>query len=166
MTMKPWIKRVLIGVFGLSILTGGIAAYSHGHRMSYANMTPEQMAQHRAKAVDRIATKMELTADQKAKLNVLADKLQAQYLALHGTAQPRAQVAALVTGPKFDRSAAQALVTEKTSALQLKSPEVIAALGDFYDSLNPTQQQKVRDFMARHHGRGMMRHGEHGGHGD
>jgi hypothetical protein len=57
-------------------------------------------------------------------------------------------------------------VTEKTSALQLKSPEVIAALGDFYDSLNPTQQQKVRDFMARHHGRGMMRHGEHGGHGD
>ena len=150
--MKPWVKRVLYGVVGLSILTGGVAAYSRGHHMSYANMSPEQMTAHRAKAVDRIASKMELNADQKAKLNVLADKLQAQYLALHGTVKPRAQVATLVAGAKFDRTAAQALVTEKTSAVTMKSPEVIAALGDFYDSLNPTQQQKVRDFLARQHG--------------
>lgn len=161
MMMKPWLKRVLYGVVGLSILGGGVAAYSHGHRMSYASMTPEQMAQHRSKAVDRIAAKMALNADQKAKLNVLADKLQAQYLALHGQAKPRAQVAALVAGPKFDRTAAQALVSEKTGALTMKSPEVIAALGDFYDSLDATQQQKVRDFMARHHGK---RH--HGGGGE
>ena len=42
--------------------------------------------------------------------------------------------------------------TQKTAALNAKSPEVIAAAGDFYDSLNPTQQQKVRDFMQRRHG--------------
>ncbi len=160
MMMKRWIKRTLFGVFGLSILLGGFAAYSHGHKMRYASMTPEQQAQHRAKAVDRIAAKLELDAGQKAKLNVLADKLQAQYAALHtpGT-NPRDQVKAMVAGAKFDRAAAQALVTEKTGAIQGKSPEVIAALGDFYDSLNPAQQQKVRDFMSRHHGhRGMMRH--------
>jgi PleD family two-component response regulator len=54
---------------------------------------------------------------------------------------------ALVAGDKFDKARAQALVTEKTTAVQTKSPEVIAALADFYDSLNPAQQQKVRDFM-------------------
>jgi hypothetical protein len=41
---------------------------------------------------------------------------------------------------------------EKTAALRGKSPEVIAAAGDFFDSLTPVQQQKVRDFMQRRHG--------------
>ena len=29
------------------------------------------------------------------------------------------------------------------------SPELIAAFGDFYDSLKPEQQQKVREFLNR-----------------
>jgi hypothetical protein len=29
---------------------------------------------------------------------------------------------------------------------------VIAAFGDFYDSLRPEQQQKVRDFLQKRHG--------------
>ena len=47
----------------------------------------------------------------------------------------------------FNAVRAQTLVNEKTAALQAKSPEVIAALADFYNSLNPLQQQKVRDYM-------------------
>jgi len=56
---------------------------------------------------------------------------------------------ALVAGDKFDKTRAQALVTEKTAAITGKSPEVIAAMADFYDSLNPAQQQKVREFMDK-----------------
>ena len=63
------------------------------------------------------------------------------------TKDPRAEIKALVAGDKFDAARAQALVTEKTSALQTRSPEVIAALADFYNSLSPAQQQKVRDYM-------------------
>ena len=29
---------------------------------------------------------------------------------------------------------------------------VVAALGDFYDSLNPAQQQKVREFLQKRRG--------------
>jgi Spy/CpxP family protein refolding chaperone len=61
-------------------------------------------------------------------------------------------VQALVAGEKFDRARAQTLVTDKTAALNAKSPEVIAALGDFYDSLTPTQQAKVRDYLQGRHG--------------
>lgn len=43
------------------------------------------------------------------------------------TTNPRAEVATLVAGEKFDRTRAQALLREKTSALTTKSPEVIAA---------------------------------------
>jgi Spy/CpxP family protein refolding chaperone len=116
-------------------------------------MTAEETAQYRVKMIDRVSSKLELNADQKQRLSVLADKLHEQRLALMGQSKdPRAEVKALLAGDKFDRAHAQALVTEKTTVLQSKSPEVIAALADFYDSLNPVQQQKVRDFMERRGG--------------
>jgi Spy/CpxP family protein refolding chaperone len=84
----------------------------------------------------------------KKRLATLGDKLYEQRTALIGqTKDPRAEMKALVAGATFDKARAQALVTEKTTALQSKSPEVIAALADFYDSLNAAQQQKVRDYM-------------------
>lgn len=44
---------------------------------------------------------------------------------------------ALVATDKFDTARAQALINDKTAALQTRSPEVIAAMADFYNSLNP-----------------------------
>jgi Spy/CpxP family protein refolding chaperone len=62
-------------------------------------------------------------------------------------------VRSLVAGEKFDRTKAQAMVGEKMAVVGAKSPELIAAFGDFYDSLSPEQQAKVRDFMQhRRHG--------------
>ena len=146
--MRPWIKRTLYGLFGATIVLGGITAC--GHRVGHHGMhaSAEDQAKFRTKMVERVADNLELNADQKAKLGVLADKLQAQRAALQGkAANPRAEVEALVAGDKFDRARAQALVSEKTAAITTGSPEVIAAAGDFYDSLTPAQQTKVREFM-------------------
>ena len=147
--MKPWIKRTLFGLFGVSLLVGGLTACGHRHGYG-ANATPEQAAEFRSKMVDRVSSKLDLDAAQKQKLTVLGDKLHEQRLAMMGASKdPRADVKALVAGDKFDKTRAQALVTEKTAAVTGKSPEVIAALADFYDSLNPAQQQKVREFMDK-----------------
>ena len=155
--MKPWIKRTLVGLFGASIMVGGLTACSSGaHR--HGPMTSEKMAEVRAKLVDRVSSKLDLNDAQKQKLNVLADKMQAQRTAFMGqAADPRAEVQAIVAGDKFDRARAQSLLDEKTRAIQASSPEVITALADFYDSLNPGQQQKVRDLMQRR--KGWMAHG-------
>lgn len=151
--MKPWIKRTLYGLFGASILVGGLSACSH-HRHGYGmGMSDSDRAEFRVKMMDRVASKLDLNADQKQRLGVLADRLQEQRAALMGkTTDPRAEVRALVAGEKFDRARAQALVTEKTAALTSKSPEVIAAMADFFDSLTPAQQAKVRDAMQGRHG--------------
>lgn len=155
--MKLWIKRTLFGLLGATILVGGLTACGHRHHGWSANMSAEESAQYRGKMVERVASKLDLNADQKARLTVLGNKLHEQRIALMGqTKDPRAEVKALVAGDKFDKARAQTLVTEKTTALQAKSPEVIAALADFYDSLNPAQQQKVRDFME-HRGRWFSR---------
>jgi Spy/CpxP family protein refolding chaperone len=148
--MKPWIKRTLFGIFGATILVGGLTACGQRHYQFGANMSAEQYVEVRDKMVERAASKLDLNADQKKLLSVLGDKFYAQRTALMGQAKdPRAEIKALVAGDKFDKARAQSLVTEKTTVLQAGSPEVIAALADFYDSLNSTQQQKVRDFMDR-----------------
>lgn len=151
--MKPWIKKTLVGLFGASIMVGGLTACSSGHHYRQGSMTPEKMAEMRGKVVERVSSKLDLTDPQKQKLNVLADKLEAQRTAFIGkTADPRAEVQAIMAGDKFDRTRAQALMDEKTRAVQANSPEVITALADFYDSLNTDQQQKVRELMQRRKG--------------
>ena len=60
---------------------------------------------------------------------------------------PRAEFKALIATDKFDAARAQSLVNERPTLCKPRSPEVIAALAAFYDSLNPTQQQKVREYL-------------------
>ncbi len=151
--MKPWIKRTLFGLLGAGILVGGITACSHHSEGMSWQMSTEDHAKFRDKIIDRVASKLELNADQKKRLGALADKVHEQHAAVMSkTPDPRAEMQALVAGDKFDRARAQALITEKTAAVNARSPEVIAALADFYDSLNPTQQAKVREFMQHRHG--------------
>ncbi|MGO4327596.1 Spy/CpxP family protein refolding chaperone [Cupriavidus sp. 2TAF22] len=152
--MRPWIKRTLFGMFGAGIALGGLSACgSYHHGGPGGRMSPEEVAQMREKMIERVSKKLDLNAEQKQRLAVLADKLREQRAALTGNAaDPRAEVQALVAGDRFDRARAQTLVSEKTAAINTKSPEVIAAMADFYDSLNATQQQQVREFLQKRRG--------------
>jgi len=156
--MKSWIKRTLFGVVGASVLLGSLTGCGTRGDGPRWQASAEESAQFRGKMIERVSSKLDLNAEQKQRLTVLAEKLHAQRLALMGDKpNPRADIQALVAGERFDRARAQTLVAEKTAALTSQSPEVIAAMGDFYDSLNPAQQQKVREFMNR--GRRWGRHG-------
>jgi protein CpxP len=151
--MKPWIKRSLLAVTGISIAIGGLTACGTRGQHERGAMSAERMAEMRGKVVERITSKLDLNAQQQQKLNVLADKMQAQRATLIGqTTDPRAELNALVAGEKFDRTRALNLLNEKTRAVQSTGPEVIQALADFYDSLNPTQQAEVREHMGKRRG--------------
>jgi protein CpxP len=151
--MKSWIQRAFVGLASVSVLAGGLAAC--GHRTPHQGpASPEKVAEWRGKAIERVSRKLDLSAEQRQKLELLADKLVAQRTALIGqTANPRAEIQALVAGERFDRARAQALLDDKTRALQQSTPEVISALADFYDSLQPAQQAEVRAFMEKRRGR-------------
>ena len=151
--MKRWIKRTLVGVLGASVLFGGLAACSHRPH-GWNAMNDADAAQWREKMVDRVASKLDLDATQKAKLATLGEVMRAQRQAMMPAGQdPRAEFAGVIAGTQFDRARAQALVDGKTGALREGSPKVIAAAADFYDSLKPEQQQKVREFLnKRGHG--------------
>ena len=152
--MKTWIKRTLIGLVGATAIFGGLAAWAHNspYRHGWHAMSEQDAAAMKAKVIERVGSKLDLDAAQKDKLGVLADKLREQRKALVGTAaNPRADLEGLVAGNTFDRARASSLIQEKLAAVNAKSPELVTAMADFYDSLRPEQQAKLRDFMSRHH---------------
>lgn len=146
--MKPWIKRSLIGLFGAGIVLGGLSAC--GERHERHRMGGEQEIKFVQKMVDRVSSELELSDAQRQQLVLLSDRVRDQRKALVGsTTDPRAELQSLVSGAKFDRARALTIVEEKTNAIRGKSPDVIAATADFFDSLNPTQQQKLRDHLQK-----------------
>jgi periplasmic protein CpxP/Spy len=148
--MKPWIKRMLIGVFGASMLIGGLAACSRGQ---HGDWSAERVTEMRSKVVTKITSTLVLNDAQKQKLNLLADEVIASRTAFRGkNADPRAEMKTLVATDKFDRTRAQTLLDQKTQAVQSNGPKMITALADFYDSLNPEQQKQVREKMEQHRG--------------
>lgn len=144
--MKPWIKKTLIGVFGATILVGGLSACGHRGDHERSAMSEERVTEFRGKAIERVTDKLDLNEAQKQKFAVLADELIAQRKALRGDgADPRSEMKALIAGDKFDRGRAETLLGQKTQVVQTGGPKVIGALADFYDSLNPEQQKQIRD---------------------
>ena len=167
--MKTWLKRTLMGVAVSSALLGSLAAYSQGAGFHHGPPTPEQIAQHEAMMLTHIGKKLNLDANQAAKLKVLGDLLVAQHTPpAAGTPNPHA---ALIAGNTFDRAGATALLNQHVAKMQANGPAVINAFGDFFDSLNATQQAQVRELAAHHHGmlpfgpEGFGPGGPHGHHG-
>lgn len=157
-TMKRWIKRTLFAIFGVALIGGALAACGHrDHGWRGGNVNAEDVAKWRGKMIDRASRELALDDAQKQRLGVLFDKLNEQRTALMAQggqgADPRAAMAGLIAGDKFDRAAATALVGEKTEAVRTKSPEVITAAADFFDALKPEQQAKVREYLNKRHGR-------------
>lgn len=152
--MRPWIKRTLIALFGAGLIAGGLAACGHGHRDRHAmQWSAEDVAKWRGKLIERAGSELKLDEPQKQRLGTLFDKMNEQRTALVGsTPSPRSELAQLMAGEKFDRSRAALLVQEKTAAVSTKSPELITAAADFYDSLNAEQQAKVREYLAKRRG--------------
>lgn len=151
-TMKTWIKRSLIALSAVTLLGGLAACGSHGHERGH--WSPERVTEMRGKVLEQAGRKLDLSEAQKQKLGTLADEMLAARSALRGSAaDPRAEFKALMAGSTFDRAAAQALLTNKTQTVQAQSPKLITAMADFYDSLNPAQQQQVREFMDKRRGR-------------
>jgi hypothetical protein len=138
---KRKLRRSLFG-FGAGPRFG-----RHGcHRGS--GLTPDHSAEQRDWIVNRITDKLSLNAGQKPLLAGLIEQVNAQLQAMVGsTTDPRAELRSWFAGARFEAERAQVLINDKVEKLQTQSPAVLARLATFYDSLNPAQQQRVRDVM-------------------
>ena len=149
--MNPFMKKAMFGIFGGTLVLGSLGACAGRGHAGWGEGGPGS-PEFQAQMVDRIGSKLVLDPTQKQKLGVLAEKLQTQRTAMRGSTGPRDIFRGLIAGDKFDQAGAAKLVEEKTAVVRRAGPEVIAAAADFFDTLRPEQQQKVREFMNRRGG--------------
>ena len=107
--MKPWLKKSLLGLFGASVVLGGLSACGHRHHDGAAWRTRNQRRCQVARTCHRTRRKeLQLDDAQKQRLGVLFDKLREQRTALVGnTVNPRAKLGTLIKGDKFDAARAE-----------------------------------------------------------
>ena len=111
--------------------------------------TPAGAGACRQRLVGRAAARLRLDEAQQARLTDLVACLDAQRQALRGAGDWRADLQALVQDESFDRWHAEDLVNARRQAVREHAPRVIAALAAFYDGLQPSQQQRVRELLQR-----------------
>lgn len=152
--MKTWIKRTLIGLAAGTLLFGGIAAaWAHRHAQHHYGwraVSEADVAGIKGSVIERVGSKLDLDANQKAKLGVLADRLRESRNAVVASSNdPKLELQAMIAGNAFDRARASTLVQAQLATANAQAPALITAVADFYDSLNPAQQQQLREFMAK-----------------
>jgi periplasmic protein CpxP/Spy len=135
-------RKYLMLIAGAIVAAGTLTACGP-HRYNR-----EDVAERAASMVESATHKLDLDGAQKTKLDVVKTMLLAARDAAESRHEAeRQEIAALLSQPTLDRARTGALVTSHTRAIETKAPEVIAAFGDFYDSLRPEQQQKLREHV-------------------
>lgn len=145
--MKRLMKIAIVSsalVIGASTLT----ACSHHYK------TPEERA---AWLVNKISDDLTLNDMQEAKLNVVKNEMLNLRKQFDGDKDAtHKQMMEVISKPTLDRDALLNMINTRTQVVSTNAPKVVAALGDFYDSLDPQQQAKVREKMKEgmehHHG--------------
>lgn len=144
-TTSKWIVYIATG----SVLAMLLAACGPRHH------SPEARADW---VVEKITRKLDLDQGQTAKLNAVKEQvLVAREEMRQHREENRDTVTDLLNQPTLDRDKAMNLVTERTKAINEQAPQVIAALGEFYDSLTTEQQTRLREEIQermehrRHH---------------
>ncbi len=146
--MKTLTKRILI------ISTGVVLAVSLsacGHHAFHAS--PEERAEH---LVEYVSNDLDLNETQTTSLNALKSELLDLRKAMkQGQADNRDALLEILSQPALDRDRAVNLIQGRLQTLQDQTPQIVAAIGNFYDGLNAEQQQelreKVEERMKGHH---------------
>jgi protein CpxP len=144
--MKHLTKIVIISS-ALVMGAGTLTACGLHHK------TPEQRAEW---MVDKVANKLDLNDMQKEKLVVVKSEMMKVRKQFKGDKDSaRKQMLTIISRPTLDQDALLNMINVRTQAISNNAPQVVAALGDFYDNLNHEQQAEVREHiekrMKHHH---------------
>ena len=140
-------KRTIIYMTGIVLLTTSIVACNRG--------TPEERGE---RMVEKVTEELELTAIQQDRLSEVKNEfLDMRKTIQSNREQTKTDIQAMLKQPTLDRNKANSIVNQHIETIHSRSPAIIDAIGNFYDSLDDTQRAELREFiedkMEHHHGR-------------
>lgn len=134
------IALVLITIIAISALVMGGCAERF--------KTPEKRAEYFTQKIEK---QLDLNDEQRAKLAIVKDEILTIRNEMRGKHEAtHASVRDLLNASSLNQEKAITLVNGHVSEISNQAPRAIAALGGFWDSLNPEQQAKVREKMDEH----------------
>lgn len=134
------IAIIVISILVIAALVVGGCA----HRFK----TPEKRAEY---FTQKITKKLDLTGEQQVRLESLKEEMLALRKEISEKREgTRGSVRELLNVERFDQEKALDLVNGHVDEVQAKAPQIIAALGHFWDSLDARQQSQVREKMEKH----------------
>lgn len=137
---------------GALLLIGSFTACSHKYK------DPEYRA---GKMVSIVAHKLELNEMQKGKLEKLSERmLHARKTMREGISSNKDEIGNLLSQATLDEKKILGMVSEHTRMINRQAPEIVSAMADFYNSLNPEQRTELREHIDKMH----QRHGHHHNH--
>jgi hypothetical protein len=143
-------KRMMTFVIGGTLLTATVVACNHGMRFGTAEERGEWI-------VEKVSKELELNATQEANLIEVKNG----FLSLRADlsddrSQMKTEVLAMLQQPTLDRDKMNAMVNGQMATINSRSPLIIDAVANFYDSLDDTQRSELREFIQHkiehHHG--------------
>ncbi|MFC1665724.1 Spy/CpxP family protein refolding chaperone [Pseudomonadota bacterium] len=141
--MKTRTKRIIYIVGGVAAMSGVMAYGAHRYHHD-----PEHRAQW---MVEKVSKKLELSTEQQSKLKGVRDVLMNTAKSFgNERTNVHQEVMDAIQETKLDRQKALAIVTKRTDSVREQAPSIVAAIGDFYDSLTPEQRAKVREKIEDH----------------
>lgn len=141
-------KRTIVIITAGTLLIGGVAACKHKMHSASAEERGEWV-------VDKVSKELELNDSQRIKLVEVKDQFIAVRKSMRSDREEaRKEVLAMLKQPTMDREKVNAMVNQKIAIVSEKSPSIIDAIGNFYDSLDDSQRAELSEFieekMERH----------------
>ena len=147
-------KRTIVIITAGTLLIGGVAACKHKMHSASAEERGEWV-------VDKVSKELELNDSQRIKLVEVKDQFIAVRKSMRSDREEvRKEVLAMLEQPTMDREKVNAMVNQKIAIVSEKSPSIIDAIGNFYDSLDDSQRAELSEFIEEK----MERHAKHHSH--
>jgi Spy/CpxP family protein refolding chaperone len=138
--MKRSYKIAVIALLSFGLIGGGVFAYGM-HKFG-------DPATRVAFVTERVSDKLDLNQTQILALENLKDEiLQRKESIQNSKGELRNQVKNLIVAESFDQQKAQELIDNQVSMVNEEAPTMLSALGEFLDTLNPEQKNKIASFI-------------------
>jgi periplasmic protein CpxP/Spy len=137
--MKLTKKKTFLSI-GFLIAT--IASISTAFAFGGHHKDPSKRADH---IVEKVAKKLSLNTEQKDKLIIVKEAALSMHQKMHENKQGMEQdILSIVGDSTLDESLILDRINTKTETIRTQAPEMVAALAQFYNSLDAQQQETVR----------------------